>query len=247
MRKHLVLTIVTSAAVLTTGVALAATKVKVSASLKPNTPHKGVTVKVSAGPFAPAHTLPSALTLTLAKGFSTSSSGGVANSVGTLCTSAAETNDTCPASSEVGTGDLTFTPNPALFGATGAIPMGITFYLGQPRKSGCVATVDAVYEVTRGVSDELVNLPTQSAVGDLCPNAGGLKLSFAALPTYGALIPSSSTIDVSKLTLSLGASSGGHNLVKDPSTCPATKKWAGAMYVTAGTSTHLALKFACKR
>jgi hypothetical protein len=248
MRKpKLVLTAATAAALLATGVAYAATKVPASASLKPNTPHKGVTVKVSAGPFAAGHTLPSALTLTLAKGFSTSSAGGVANSAATLCTAAEESNDTCPSSSRVGTGSLTFTPSPALFGATSAIPLGITFYLGEPRKSGCVATVQAIFQVTRNSTDMLLNLPAQSGIGDLCPHAGGLKLSFPEMPTYSYYIPSSSTVTISKLTLSLGASSQGHNLVKDPPSCPASKKWAGSLYVTAGSSTHRQLKFACKR
>lgn len=192
-----------------------------SASLSPNGRHAASSLTVSTGALRSEPTLPSTLTLTL-KGFSTGALGSAAS----LCSVLQESNDACPASSEVGTGSLVVSPKPGLFGQYGpTIPLGLTFYAGPPATSGCVASVAIRLAVVRNGHDAELAWPDQSGIGSVCAHAGGVQLSFPKFP-ISSYYTSGSTVTINKLSIDLGARNGSA-LWRNPSGCPG--HWSGSL------------------
>jgi hypothetical protein len=231
--------------------ALAAVAVKGSGSLSSKTPRQGSGLNVNTGPFPSGATLPSAMSFTLQKGFSTSSSHGVANSVATFCATSDENVNNCPAASEIGSGTMQVTPNGNLFGTTGEFPVSLTFFAAQPTQSGCPASVDLVVTLIKNSSDQVLAFPTEHAIGNLCTHGGGVQISFPSLPDYSYYTQGTS-ITVSNLTASFKSSNtvGGKvkSLISNPPSCPKAKKWTGAVSLTlSGGPATAPLKLACKK
>jgi hypothetical protein len=263
VRKLILLT--TLALLGTAGIAAAAGSATVTAKLSPNQPKRGSSVQATASGFTTTGQLPTALTVTLPKGFTTAvNKQGVADSTNALCTTTQEGNNDCPDStgddSQIGQGTATVTvsapsTNP-LAGALGNTTetVNLTFFIGKgPAASKCPATVDVVFQNSA--------LPTEHEVGDLCKVGGGLQLSFTNLPTYSSQLSGSGvTATLTQMYVALGA----HNEVKtttkktvkkngkkttkkvtttteayllnNPGSCPSSRQWVGSFAVTFGSA-----------
>jgi hypothetical protein len=236
------------------GVAVAAGPT-ITTSVKPNKPKKGSSIVLSASGFS-GSSLPSSLTVTLQKGFTTSTDRrNIANSTKVLCTTTQENNESCPQDSQIGQGTATGAVTGPIIG-TASVPFRLTFFLGQgPAASNCPATVEVVFTS----ESSTFPLAQQHAIGNLCKHAGGLQLAFSSLPTYASSIPAGYTATLQQLTVNLGSSTTSkvkvkkrvrrhgrtvtktvtkvvkHFLLNNPGTCPASRTWTGSL--TIGFST----------
>ncbi len=215
-----------------------------SETLHPNTPRKVSTVKLQVTSLPAESTLPAGMTLTLQKGFS-AVAGGAAASLCTTTQAASPEGNQCPAASEIGTGSETVTPDPPLFGATGSLTLGLSFYLGPSEQAGCAATVDVIAKVAS--NDSLLSWPPGHGIGNLCAHSGGVRISFPSLPSY-AYQTTGSTIIVNALSISLGTASGAvTGPWRNPSSCPRSRVWTGSLGLAfASSSAQLPLKLACR-
>jgi hypothetical protein len=234
----------------TVSYALAAVSGTVTASVTPSTPKAGSSIQATASNFTPASTLPTSLTITLQKGFTTAvDRRNRADSVKVLCTPTQESNDACPTESQVGQGSANATVSGALPGTAVTEAINLVFFLGEaPAASTCPAGVDVVFKGN--------GFPTEHAIGTLCRYQGGLQLSFSNLPTYSSLIPSGFTVTLNRLRIAAGASTTTrttkrvkrhghttrkvtqtvHHLLNNPSSCPTSGAWSGSFSVTFGSS-----------
>jgi hypothetical protein len=213
------------------------------ASVTPNVKGHSSVLKLTTGAMPTQSSLPQTETVLL-KGFSVSTSAA-----GAICASAQEAQNTCPSASEIGTGSETVSTKPAIFGALGPFPLGMTFYLGAPRSAGCAATLLESIAVVRNTSDTFLatNLPPAGVVGDLCARSGGLQLSFPALPSYAYYL-GTATVTISNTQITLGTAAHGKGVFKNPSSCPASRAWAGSVAFTFATgAVHAPVSIACKR
>jgi hypothetical protein len=242
--RHLRTSFTLLAVLLTAGIgaaaAIAASKsVAAKSSASPNAPRAASNVKASAGAFATESTLPSTMSLNL-KGFSIGSVG----SATTMCSSADESSNSCPASSVIGSGAIKALVKPAPFGALNpTIPLTLTFYLGPPRSAGCAATVMMSMALKRGAGDSLLQWPPQVSIGDLCSHAGGVKLNYPDFPS-SSMVTAGSKVTVEQLSLDLG-SEHGQSLWHNPSSCHRT--WSGSITLGfAHSSAQAPLAIACR-
>ncbi len=240
----------------------------VTAMVAPATLGGGSTLEVTAGPFASASTLPSAIALDLGTGFSTATnSNGTADSTVALCSSVEEDDVQCPPGSQIGSGSLTLTADPLLRGDFDpTLTVELSFFLGAPRvpntvgETGCTvpeaATVEVVSALVLDAGDALVKWPDQAAIGDLCEYGSVLNL-MQNLPAWSGLTEGSA-VTVDKLSVSLGPSAtgpGGGTLAGDftqsfltnPDTCPGANAWGGGLelFFPATATPELAMDLSC--
>ncbi len=240
--------------------ALAAVSGTVTASVTPNKPKAGSSIQATASNFTPTSSLPTSLTITLQKGFTTAvDKRNRADSVKVLCTPAQESSDACPTESQVGQGSASVTVSGALPPTSITQAINLTFFLGEaPAASKCPASVDAVFQSA--------SLGTQHAIGTLCRYQGGLQLSFTNLPSYSTLIPSGFTVALNKLTIAAGAFTitttkkkgkrhrkARHKkvrnyLLNNPAKCPSSGAWSGSFSIAFGASgtTTQPISLACQ-
>lgn len=213
---------------------------RTSASVGPNGGRADSSLKLSVAGLAAEKTLPSTFTLSL-KGFSTGALGSAAG----LCTALEQANNACPASSEVGTGTMSVSPKPGLFGQYGSsIPFTLTFYAGAPTASGCLASVAVVLSMVRTSSDAGVAWPNQRGIGKLCAAGGAVALSFPQFPTSSYYTSTAHTVTINKLTLNVGTRNGS-SLWRNPSGCGG--HWSGSLALGFGRrSVRTPFSVACR-
>lgn len=246
MRRNAQLLACLSALTMAAAAALApaASALSGSGSLTPNTPKKVTTLKLKAASLPTEGTLPSAMTITLQKGFA-GIVGGSATSFCTPVQAASPFGNQCPAASQIGSGTEVVTPTPALFGATGAITLGLSFYMVPAQQAGCSASVAVIVKVLG--NDALLAWSPGNDTGNLCPHAGGVQLSFPGMPTY-AYKASGSTMTINSLSIKLGTTAGAvTGPFKSPASCPKARKWTGSLALAFGSPhVNLPLTFACR-
>jgi hypothetical protein len=216
--------------VLSAAIALAAGGT-VKTTLSPDKVGKPSTLTVTAtGPFSGGGGLPTAASLKVQKGFKSS-----LHAVPTLCTAAQANANSCPARSQVGTGNATATVSGLGFNFNPTV--AFTLYLGPPQQHGDISSVVIV-----GTLQNAPTSGTSHATGRLFKRpGGGLELLFDKLPNFSA--PSGFTVTLNSLQLSAGAKRSarkGHGkhkhkvtyaLITNPSSC-ANGSWTGTFQLT---------------
>jgi hypothetical protein len=216
-------------ALVSAAIAMGATA-SVSVSVSPNKPKARSAVTMSASSFTGVSGLPMSVEITVQKGFTSS-----AKSVSVLCSAGQASSSSCPAKSEIGTGEATGT---AMFlGQALNESVPLTFYLGRRLQRGDIASV----VVTASALGR-----TGSASGRLfVPSGGGLEILFSSLPNFA--LPPGTTVTPKSISFTAKALRTvtetvrrhhrkhmvkiRYSLITNPRTC-SSGHWTGTLQAT---------------
>jgi hypothetical protein len=233
-------------ALVSAAIAMAASAT-VSVSVSPNKPKARSAVTVSASNLGGVSGLPTSVEITVQKGFTSS-----AKSVSVLCSASHASSSSCPAKSEIGTGNATGTAT--FLGQTLNESIPLTFYLGRRLQRGDIASV----VVTASALGQ-----TGSASGRLfVPAGGGLEILFSRLPNFA--LPPGTTVTPKSISFTAKALRTvtrtakrnrrrhtvklHYSLITNPTAC-AGEHWTGTFRATftSGSVPPTAFTIACNK